>query len=103
MAGATTGAWTDGHRQRARCPRAFDEHPRMGLSDRPSRGPAATTTHRLVGGLVAAELLIPRCRQHREVGSIWRIGLLAPVEPGSATPRRRTCQDVYAATPTTSI
>jgi DNA-binding IclR family transcriptional regulator len=81
--------------------RAFDgDHPRMGLSEIARRAALPlTTTHRLVGGLVAAELLIRGADSSYEVGRrLWQIGLLAPVQTRLRDAATPYMQDVYAAT-----
>jgi Transcriptional regulator len=68
---------------------AFDgEHPRMGLSEIARRAALPlTTTHRLVGGLVAAELLIRGADSTtRWVVGSGRSGCWHLSRPGSATP-----------------
>ena len=80
---------------------AFDgEHPRMGLSEIARRAVLPlTTTHRLVGGLVAAELLVRGADGTYEVGRrLWQIGLLAPVQTRLRDAATPYMQDVYAAT-----
>jgi DNA-binding IclR family transcriptional regulator len=77
-----------------------DEHPRMGLSEIARRAALPlTTTHRLVGGLVAAELLVRGADSTYEVGRrLWQIGLLAPVQTRLRDAATPYMQDVYAAT-----
>ncbi len=80
---------------------AFDgEHPQMPLSEIARRANLPlTTTHRLVGGLVAAEMLTRGADGTYEVGRrLWQIGLLAPVQTRLRDAATPYMQDVYAAT-----
>jgi DNA-binding IclR family transcriptional regulator len=81
--------------------RAFDgEHPRMPLSEVARRADLPlTTAHRLLGGLVAGELLTRGTDGTYEVGRrLWQIGLLAPVQTRLRDAATPYMQDVYAAT-----